>query len=328
MSNDDKTVVLGEDNNAFCFGSCPVCGMEMVPELSGAEMLRCTACGFTKKQNFSCEPGSIVGNKYKILSHMNTGGFGSIFLCYPLDDVSRRCVLKVLRNASVNNRMRFKREAKILSSIESTRIPRIYDCWQQGDNLFIVMEFISGRNLVQLKQECVFDESTVMIIAREVIIALRDIWSEHSIIHRDIKPENIMLDEESKVKILDFGLSKQIGDSLGTTMNITIANTGLGTPGYMSPEQFNDCKNVDFRTDIFSLGAMMFYLLTGKRPFSGDTPSEIFEDTLRNSPPPVESFDNSCSVEAMQIIQKMMQYEPSNRYQNYDELLADIERFC
>ena len=325
MFDEDKTVVLGEDNPNFDFGRCPVCGMVMRPEPNDIGILRCAACRFIQKQSVTCEPGSIVGNKYKILSHMNDGGFGSIFICYPLEDVSVRYVLKVLRNASANNRLRFKREAKILSSVAGKRIPRIYDFWQQDNDFFIVMEYINGRNLVQLKKECVFDEQTVMLIAREVIIGLSDMWHEHSIIHRDIKPENIMLDENSKVRILDFGLSKQVGVNESTTMNITIAQTGLGTPGYMSPEQFSDCKNVDFRTDIFSLGATMFFLLCGQRPFDGDSPSEIFEDTLRNSPPPAERFAGKCSVPVMQIIQKMMQNDPSARHQSYSELLAEID---
>ena len=151
---------------------------------------------------------------------------------------------------------------------------------------------------------------------------------EKGIIHRDIKPENIMLDERSKIRILDFGLSKQIGENAATTMNITVAQTGIGTPGYMSPEQFNDSKNVDYRTDIYSLGATMFFLLCGKKPFNGDTPSEIFEDTLRNSPPPDANFEGTCSHNVMRIIQKMMQYDPDKRYQDYSELLADVERYC
>ena len=102
-------------------------------------------------------------------------------------------------------------------------------------------------------------------------------------------------------------------------------NLGLGTPGYMSPEQFKDSKNVDFRSDIFSLGATMFFLLTGKRPFEGSTPMETYEDTRNNTPPDAARFDGRCSPECIALIRRMMRLKPEERYSGYDELLAEID---
>ena len=327
--SEDKTIVLDNSNaDKIDYGRCPVCNSPLNPDQSIADLLRCPMCHFSRKQEFSFAPGSIVCNKYRILSHLNSGGCGDIFLCHPLDDMQTRYVLKILKNATTTNKKRFRREISILSSIQNiTRITRIYDCWESEDCIFIIMEYVNGQNLHQLQKQYCFDEISSLTIAREVIIGLKYIWENHSIIHRDIKPENLMLDESFCLKILDFGLSKQYNaDGASTTMNITIEKSCLGTPGFMSPEQFRDSKNVDFRTDIFSLGATIFYLLTGQKPFNGTNPAAIFNDTLDNSPPPVERFESKCSSQCIAIVRKMMQGDPDKRYCSYDELLTDIDQ--
>ena len=260
-----------------------------------------------------------------MLSHFNSGGCGELFLCHPLSDAGVRYVLKVLKNTDQNSRKRFRREAMILSSVcKEERIARVIDFWDSDDDTYIIMEYINGKNLKQLKEEYLFDEQATLQIALETATALRNIWEGYAVIHRDIKPENIMLDDEFCLKLLDFGLSKQCLDDCDT--NITMAHSGLGTPGYMSPEQFADSRNVDFKSDIFSLGATMFFLLTGEKPFSGVTAMEIYHDTLVNSPPEFRRFKESCSPQCVQLIRRMMQKEPDDRFNSYGELLEEIEK--
>ena len=243
-------------------------------------------------------------------------------MCHPLDNVGIRYVLKVLRNADMTNRKRFRREANLLANITGEeRIAKVIDYWETDEDAFIIMEYINGKNLKQLKDEFVFDEHATLQIAYETAVALQYIWDNFSVIHRDIKPENIMLNEDYHLKLLDFGLSKQCDDE---DTNITMARSGLGTPGYMSPEQYSDGKNADFRSDIFSLGATMFFLLTGQKPFNGSTPMEVYNDTLANSPPMLSSFGGTCSQDCINIIRKMMQRYPEDRYYSYDELIADL----
>lgn len=325
MSDIDKTVVMNAAGVHPDCELCPVCNTPLELDASQADMLRCPICRFVKKQKIVIAPGNIIGNKYRVLSHLNSGGCGDLFLCHPLNDVAVRYVLKVLRNADVTNRKRFRREATLLSSISGEkRIAKVLDYWETGEDAFIIMEYINGKNLKQLKSEFVFDEETTLQIAYETAVALQYIWDNFSIIHRDIKPENIMLDENYCVKLLDFGLSKQCTEEDDT--NITMARSGLGTPGYMSPEQYSDGKNADFRSDIFSLGATMFFLLTGEKPFKGVTPMEVYNDTLANTPPAVGRFSNFCSKECTDILRKMMQRYPDDRYYSYGELLDDLER--
>ena len=325
MSDIDKTIVMDASGVHPDCELCPVCNSPLEPDAAQADMLRCPVCRFVKKQKIVIAPGNVIGNKYRVLGHLNSGGCGDLFLCHPLDDMAVRHVLKVLRNADYTNRKRFHREAELLSSISGEdRIAKVYDYWETGEDAFIVMEYINGKNLKQLKSDFVFDEETTVQIAYETALALQYIWDNFSIIHRDIKPENIMLDENYCVKLLDFGLSKQCTEDDET--GITMARSGLGTPGYMSPEQYSDGKNADFRSDIFSLGATMFFLLTGEKPFKGVTPMEVYNDTLANSPPMVSRFGNFCSTECIDILRKMMQRFPDDRYYSYGELLDDLER--
>lgn len=325
MTDSDKTVVLDSSPSPGRTGICPVCGTLLQPSGNGTNSLQCPACSFTMRRENIITMGSVVGGKYRILNHLNSGGVGDLFFCHPLDDASIRHVLKVLKLTDDASRRRFRREANILASIaKSDRIAKLIDVLESENNIFIIMEYINGKNLKQLRYEYVFDENAVLQIARETALTLQYIWETYSIIHRDIKPENIMLDENFHLKLLDFGLSKQYSGGNGT--EITMANLGLGTPGYMSPEQFRDSRSVDFRADIFSLGATMFFLLTGKRLFAGNDPMEIYKNTLNSKPPAASSFDNTCSPGCIAIIQRMVRVDPKERYQTYGELLSDIQR--
>ena len=324
MSDIDKTVIIESGDNKNDYGKCPVCGSAFQPDWDNVELLRCPACGYTKRVATVIEPGSVVAHKYRILSYLGGGGCGSVFLCYPLAEPATRYVLKVLTHPTQTGKKRFRREADILGTISANgRIARVVDYWEVEDDTYIIMDYVDGHTLREMCRTCVFDEYNVLVIAHEVARALQDIWNDFSIIHRDIKPENIMVDRESKIKLLDFGLSKQTDNDSQTDM-ITMARSALGTPGYMSPEQFTDFKNVDFRSDIYSLGATLYFLLTGHQHIEGETMVDYYNHTLAYSPPPVESFGESCSEGCMNMIRKMMQKKPENRYSSYEELLADI----
>ena len=288
MSDYDKTVVINLDASSEA-ETCPVCGTVLEPAESAPDSLRCPVCHYSKIKKLEITPGQIIGNKYRILSLLNFGGYGSLFICHPLSDMATRYVLKVLRNSSGSGKKRFRREAMLLSTIQDNdRIAKIADYWESGDDTFIVMEYVRGKNLRQVAAEYQCDEAAALQIAKETVHALQDIWENYSIIHRDIKPENIMLDHKFHLKLLDFGLSKQCESESMT--DITMEKASLGTPGYMSPEQFLDFKNVDFRSDIFSLGATLFFLLTGTAPFSGTTLMDIYKDTKKEFSAPGKTF--------------------------------------
>ena len=159
MSDIDKTVVMnscGENKQE----RCPVCGMVMVSDANDSGSLRCPVCNFLKKQKLVLESGNIVANKYKILSHLNSGGCGDLYLCCPLDDFKVRYVLKVMKHIDPVGQSRFKREAMIMSSIRHEQIAYVLDFWEAGEDSFIVMEFITGSNLKELQKKYDFGEET------------------------------------------------------------------------------------------------------------------------------------------------------------------------
>ena len=324
MSDCDKTLIVEPGSRNPEYGNCPVCDQKLQPDWDDVELLRCPACSYTKKTVTVIEPGSVVAHKYRILNLLNGGGYGSIFLCYHLSDPTIRYVLKILSHPTATARKRFRREENILASIsKNPRTARIMDFWEVGDDTYIVMEYVKGHNLRELTSSCRLDEVNVLTIAYEVSRALQDIWNGFAIIHRDIKPENIMIDQNSMVKLLDFGLSKQCGSEQNTAA-ITMASSSLGTPGYMSPEHFTDFKNADFRSDIYSLGATLFFLLTGHQPGRGRDMVEHYEQTIANSPPSAEAFNGSCSPGCISMIRKMMQRMPEDRHSSYEELISEI----
>lgn len=323
MSEWDKTVVINL-NNTSSAETCPVCRTILEPDTQRSHTLRCPSCNYIKTQKTTIAPGQIVGNKYRMLSLLNCGGYGDLYLCHPLSDAATRYVLKVLRTSSHTSKRRFRREAMLLSTIQDNeRIARIIDFWEAGEETFIIMEYIRGQNLRQISQSFKMDEHAVLQIAKETVHALKDIWEQYAIIHRDIKPENIMLDEKFHLKLLDFGLSKQCEGEIESA--ITMEQSSLGTPGFMSPEQFLDFKNADFRTDIFSLGATLFFLLTKTQPFNGATLMDVYKDTKKNSPPPAKNFLSKCSPGCIKLIRKMMEFSPDKRHSSYGELLQEIK---
>lgn len=323
MDSSDKTVVM-DSLNSFEPDNCPVCRNTLEPETGSGFSVRCPVCGYSRKETLSLSAGSVLGGKYRILSPLNSGGCGDLFLCCPLNDLSVRYVLKVLKTSDHANRLRFEREAIVLSSVRNERIASVIEYLNTDDCSFIIMEYIKGKNLKELYSEYHFGEESSLLIIRETAIALQYIWENYFFIHRDIKPENIMLDERNHLKLLDFGLSKQV--NVGETTMITMECSGLGTPGYMSPEQFTDSKHVDFRSDIFSLGATLFFLLTGEKPFSGRSMQEVFADTIRNSPPKYQRMASKCSKGCIELVRRMMQKEPRDRYGSYSELIQDINQ--
>ena len=323
MAMSDKTVVMGAEPGKRDLTVCPLCNVKMVQSPAASTYI-CPRCGFSKVICNTFEPGTVLGGKYRVLNRLGGGGCGDLFLCHPLDNTQERYVLKILRDASSPQMFkRFLREAEILRNIREPRIVKLLDSWSDADGSYIILEYVDGKNLSQLREKYQFDEKTVLLFLREAVLALAYAWDNLSIAHRDIKPDNIMLDKKGHIRILDFGLSKSTMDEFGS--QITIEQAGLGTPGFMSPEQYCNFKYADFRSDIFSLGATVCYLFTGKAPFDGRSSRIVYENTLKNSPPSYQMLADYCSGDCIELIRWMMQKEPSRRPSSYRELLETID---
>ncbi len=216
---------------------------------------------------------------------------------------------------------RFISEAEMTGSLNHSNIIRIYEVGQDGDRPFIAMEYVEGDDLlVQMKKNggCL-EEGNVIDISLVISGAL-EVALHNGIIHRDIKPDNILLDRHGNLKLADLGIAKRLngGESL------TMTGCAVGTPNYISPEQAVGDVAVDHRSDIYSLGATMYHLVTGTLPYSGTTPVVIMMKHVQDPLPHPSTLRNDLSDGFCAVICKMMEKNPVNRYQSYADLVHDL----
>jgi serine/threonine protein kinase len=265
---------------------------------------------------------------YRIVEKIGEGGMGCVFLAKDLH-LRRSVAIKVLSEnvSSDKSRLsRFEQEAVAASALNHPNILTIHEIGESDDSRFIVSEYVKGVTLREKVPHLTVTES--VDIAIQIASAL-DAAHKHGIVHRDIKPENIMVREDGLVKVLDFGLAKltekQISflNTEAETLAMVKTEPGMimGTASYMSPEQARGLE-VDRRTDIWSLGAVLFEMLTGHPPFGGETAMDIIASILNKEPKPFLSTNGSA--EYSNIVLRSLQKSPADRYQTSNEMLADL----
>ena len=276
------------------------------------------------------EPGTKFG-RYEVRSLIGAGGMGEVYLANDTE-LDRAVAIKILpeRLASDKDRLqRFVQEAKAASALNHPNILTIYEIGAARDSRFIATEFIDGETLRHRMNRGMklFD---VLDVAGQIASALAAAHAA-GIVHRDIKPENIMVRRDGYAKILDFGLAKltEPKDSTADTeaptraMVNTGAGTVMGTANYMSPEQAKGV-HVDQRTDLWSLGALLYEMTTGHLPFQGETPTETISLILQKEPPPLKRYTNDVPEELDRIVEKALTKDRDERYQTAKDLLIDL----
>ena len=266
----------------------------------------------------------IFNNRYAIGAMIGTGGMADV---YEADDLQlhRKVAVKILRSDLARDPAfvaRFKKEALAAGSLSNPGIVAVYDSGVDGKDSYIVMELVRGHTLRELLQSGErLDQSQALTIIVEILEALN--YSHHkSIVHRDIKPGNIMLTETGQVKVMDFGIARAM-DDIGATMTNTW--NVVGTAQYLSPEQATG-ESADRRSDIYSVGALMYELLVGRPPFIGDTPVSIaFQHVSAPLISPTE-FEPDLDPNLVKIMQVALCKDPADRYQDAGAMLEDLRR--
>jgi serine/threonine protein kinase len=276
---------------------------------------------------------SLIGRRighYDVKSLLGTGGMGEVYLAND-PNLDRPVAIKILPSQFTANGAhvrRFEREARAASALNNPNIITIHEIGQDGDFHFIATEYIEGQTLRQRLSNGRLPLKEVIDLTSQIAIAL-SAAHRAGIIHRDIKPENVMVRPDGLVKILDFGLAKPVEQELdvsiasapATLSTQTEAGSLMGTVAYLSPEQVQRQK-VDHRTDIFSLGVVLYEMLAGERPFKGDSVPEVLEAIRQCDPKPITS--NNSSGELNRVLTRALAKDASARYQTADELRADL----
>src|ERR1700736_1764414 len=264
-------------------------------------------------------PGTRLGI-YEIQSPLGAGGMGEVYRATDTK-LGRDVALKVLpaEMAQDPERLgRFRREAKVLAQLDHPNIVTIHSVEECDGIHFLTMQLVEGLPLDRLIPQDGLPVEQIVDIARALGDALAAAH-EKGIVHRDLKPANVMVSNEGRVKVLDFGLAKDVrgsnlGDATLTSDSRTQVGVVMGTPAYMSPEQTSG-RPLDHRTDIFSLGVVLHEMATGRRPFEGTSSAELASAILRDTPPSVTDVRSDLPSDLARIIRRCLEKDPRHRVQ-------------
>ena len=279
----------------------------------------------------SIAKGSLIAGKYRIIEEIGRGGMGIVYRAHD-ESLARDVAIKALppeKLADVERKHRFVREAKCASALNHPNIVTIYGIEEDAGVDFIAMEYIQGRTLAQLIPSNGLRINQALNYATQIAGALAAAHSA-GIIHRDLKPANVMVTNDGLVKVLDFGLAK-LGEPLPseleytrTAQDLTVGGTIIGTAAYMSPEQI-ERRELDTRSDIFSFGALLYEMLTGRKAFQRESGIATLAAVLREEPPPASEIAHEVPPEVERIIGRCLQKNPQDRIHHTLDLKLTLE---
>lgn len=262
---------------------------------------------------------------YELLEVLGRGGMGVVYKARQLS-LDRIVAVKMILGghlASGNDVQRFYLEAKAAGKLSHPNIVAVHEIDELDGNPFYSMDYIEGLNLAELIRDKPLPPERAARYLKTIAEAIHAAH-EDGILHRDLKPQNVLIDSHDQPQITDFGLAKQVGDHSG----LTVTGTALGTPSYMSPEQASGKPGEVTRiSDVYSLGAILYVLLTGRAPFRQETVLETIQDVISTEPATPRSINPSADRDLETICLKCLQKKPARRYQTAAELAADLNRY-
>lgn len=296
---------------------CGKCGAELIP-LDGAGVFKTETLILPKKD---LTIGSDFGVRYKILEELGKGGMGAVYKVLD-NEINQVIALKVLNpHISGDERMmeRFRNELILSRKITHKNVCRMYDIGKIDKTLYITMEFVKGEDLKSfIRRIGQLPVGKTISIAKQICEGLKEAHLL-GVIHRDLKPQNIMIDKNGNALIMDFGIARSVESD-----GVTEAGAMIGTPSYISPEQV-DGEKADQRSDIYSLGIIIYEMVTGTTPFKGSTPISIVLKHKTEAPPNPLELNPQIPEGLSKIISRCLEKDRQQRYQNAEEVLADLE---
>ncbi|MDD5677369.1 MAG: protein kinase [Kiritimatiellae bacterium] len=306
--------------------SCPECKAELeVAATAGGSLVPCPQCNKTltvpKK---GPGPGVTIG-QFQIQKLLGKGGMGEVYLARQLS-LGRDVALKILPARLRDQKarvQRFFKEVQLLARLDHPNIVMAHEAGEDDDILYLAMSYVPGDSLEKcLQRDGPMRELDALKMIDKLAGALDYAWREHHLLHRDIKPANILLTSGGEAKLTDFGLAKCLDDATELTMSGDI----IGSPNYMSPEQINNCMDLDCRSDMYSLGTTLYHLLTGKLPFAGSSLMETLKKQINESLPDPRIDHPGISEACIVLLEIMLAKKRNDRHADYQALRADIAR--
>lgn len=264
---------------------------------------------------------------FRVTGCIGEGGMGSV---YSAEDLSlgRRVAVKLISEriaGQSESKLRFQREARTLATIEHPHVVHVYALGECDAGSYIVMEYVEGETLAtKLEREGMLPVDEAIAITRQVVAALQEAWGK-SVIHRDVKPSNVLIDTRGRVKVVDFGLAKSVSVERDKR-DETLTQSGyiVGSPHYLSPEQAQG-HTVDFRSDIYAVGLILYEMLTGSRPFAGTTPVAIIAKHIHEPLPSISLKRAGIPPRLASLIGRMTAKLPEERPASYEEILRELD---
>ena len=267
-------------------------------------------------------PGQMVNNRYKIGSLLGFGGMGAVYEAEDCE-LERPVAIKTIRKDLARDPemvRRFKQELLLARQVSHRNVVRIYDIAESEGTKFISMEYVDGRELGELIAQGALPPNRAAAIAVQICKGLRAAHNEH-VIHRDLKPQNIVIGEDDRVYIMDFGIARSMEQS-----GMTQTGAVVGTVEYMAPEQAKG-EPVDQRSDLYALGLIFYEMLTGAGPFRGDTPLATLYKRINQRPVPPTQVDSKIPAQLSTIVTKCLEPNPAKRFQSADEVVQAIDEW-
>jgi tetratricopeptide (TPR) repeat protein/predicted Ser/Thr protein kinase/predicted secreted protein len=303
---------------------CPKCHHENPPETT-----YCGKCATPLRPNVTetmappqedLATGTTFAGRYQVIEELGHGGMGKVYKVHDTK-VGEKIALKLIRpEAGLDSRTveRFSNELKLARKVRHKNVCQMFDLGEDKGTRYITMEYVHGEDLRQLLRKVVrMSPGQAVAVARQVCAGLEEAH-KLGVVHRDLKPQNIMLDEDGQTRIMDFGIARSL---MGKS--ITGAGTFIGTPEYMSPEQVEG-KDVDERSDIYSLGVILYEMVTGRRPFDGETALAIAHKHKYETPEDPRTVDPQIPERLAQVILRCLEKDKAARYESAGALGADL----
>lgn len=318
-----KPQAVGSDIEAWC----PTCGKTVIAAREKlGDLVVCANCEhecYIPSERI--QPGTRFGD-YEVIRPLGVGATAEVHLAQDPHSGDQVAV-KILFTDRIEQEVdlqRFLREARTATELDHPGIIKIHDTGAMEHCYYLAMEYVDGEPLDQLLSKYgALTEPDVLNIAHDVALALQYAWQEKKILHRDIKPANIMLAYDGRAKLMDLGIAKSL---LPDVTQLTDPDTILGTPFYMSPEQCAPGRPIDFRSDMYSLGATMYHLLTDRPPFLAEQAMEVIRKHLFAPVQNPQLLNGDVSEQCARLVMRMLAKRSKDRYNTWQDLLDDLDQ--